>query len=354
MLARIAWSRLVEPGDGTAGALLAALGPAPALRLLIEGVSSRAIAERAEAAGADLARRNLDEALDRWRPRLDRRATLGDIERAIAAGLRVIMPGDSCWPEGFADLGAHAPTVLWTRGDPALLRAPGLSVVGARAATGYGSHVTAEIVDGVCAAGIVIVSGAAYGIDAVAHRTALAAEAPTVAVLAGGADRAYPQAHDSLLERIGREGLVCAEMIPGSAPTKWRFRARNRLIAALTPATLVTEAGIRSGSINTAGHAATLGRALGAVPGPVTSAASTGCHLLIREYGAMLVANAREACELLDIGDQLELFGKERLDGVGGAAGAGEQRVPPVHERVLDAIRFAEDVRRTTSPGVRA
>lgn len=330
LLARIAWCRLAEPGDSTAGALVTALGAEPALRLLVNGTTAEEIAGAVSTAGAELTTRAISEGLERWRPRLDRAATVGDVDRALAVGLGVVTPGSAFWPPGFDDLGEHRPVALWTRGDPGLLRTTALSVVGARAATGYGTHVTAEIVDGVCQAGVTIVSGAAYGIDAVAHRTALAAEAPTIAVLAGGADRAYPAAHDSLLGRIASDGLVCAEMVPGSAPTRWRFRARNRLIAALSPATLVTEAGLRSGTINTAGHSATLGRALGAVPGPVTSAASAGCHLLIREYGAALVTGAREACELIGLDDRLNLPDPDD-------ASAGH-RTPPTHERILDAL----------------
>lgn len=345
LLARVAWSRLAEPGDGTAGALIAALGAGPALRLLVEGETPKGVVSCARAAGLELAIRTATDAVDRWLPRLDRGATVADIDRALAHGLRVVTPGTGLWPTSFEDLGVHAPIALWTRGESSLLTAPALSVVGARAATGYGSHITAEIVEGVGRLGLAIVSGAAYGIDAVAHRTALAAGTPTVAVLAGGADRPYPAAHDSLLERIGREGLVCAEMVPGAAPTKWRFRSRNRLIAALSPATLVTEAGVRSGTINTAGHAATLGRALGAVPGPVTSAASSGCHLLIREYDAALVTNAQEACELLGFDEQPDLPdrpGAGDVDsGPGGrtvSGGGTGPRTPPMHERVLDAL----------------
>lgn len=332
LLARIAWSRLVEPGDGIAGLLIAAVGAETALRLLIDGHSPRTVRGAASAEGVELDEAQIAEALGRWRPRLDRAATVGDIDRALERGMTTAVPGDAAWPlAAFDGLGVHAPLMLWLRGDRGLLLAPSLSVVGARAATAYGVHVTAEIVDGVGRAGLAIVSGAAYGIDATAHRTALATHAPTVAVLAGGADRHYPAAHDSLLERIAREGLVCAEMVPGSAPTKWRFRQRNRIIAALSAATLVTEAGVRSGTLNTAGHAAEMGRVLGAVPGPVTSAASAGCHKLIREYGAALVTDAREACELLGCDDRLD------LTSLGGVSGTGD-RMPPEHERVLDAL----------------
>lgn len=353
LLARIAWSRLCEPGDGTAGAMLASLGAKASLAKLIEGVAPRKVKAEVAAAGTDLDEQRIAEAFARWRPRLDRAATLGDIDRAVSRGMKVAVPGDAVWPTAaLSSLGAHMPVMMWMRGDPRLLTSASLSVVGARAATGYGSHVTADIVDGVCGTGLTIVSGAAYGIDAVAHRTALAAQAPTIAVLAGGADRHYPAAHDALIERIAREGLVCAEMIPGSAPTRWRFRQRNRIIAAISPATLVTEAGVRSGTLNTAGHAAELGRALGAVPGPVSSAASAGCHTLIREYGAALVTNAREACELVGIDDQLDIFAGTSIRAGSNETAQGKSRLPPGHERVLDALplrgrrTFEEIVRR--------
>nr|WP_245189856.1 DNA-processing protein DprA [Leucobacter exalbidus] len=167
-----------------------------------------------------------------------------------------------------------------------------------------------------------------YGIDAVAHRTALAAGGGTIAVVAGGVDRPYPSGHVELLQSIARRGLVCSEMVPGSAPTRWRFLQRNRSISALARATLITEAGVRSGSLNTAGHAAELSRALGAVPGPVTSPASAGCHRLIRDYGATLVTNATEAQELMGIGVDVALFD----------LAPGGDRPPPLHRRILDAL----------------
>lgn len=260
MLARIAWSRIAEPGDGTAGALLSAIGAQAALKLLVEGADAgtlqRAVSAANEASGIEFSLRAATAALGRWMPRLNRGETVLDIERAVASNVHALLRGDRLWPIMLDDLGEHAPNMLWVRGDPAHLRASALGVVGARAATGYGSHITAELVDGVCATGLAIVSGAAYGIDAVAHRTALAAGAPTIAVLAGGADRPYPRAHESLLDRISEAGAICSEMVPGSAPTRWRFLQRNRLIAALSRATLVTEAGTNSGSLNTAGQLA--------------------------------------------------------------------------------------------------
>jgi len=120
-----------------------------------------------------------------------------------------------------------------------------------------------------------------------------------VAILAGGVDRFYPSGHDALLARIVESGAVVSELPCGSPPTKWRFLQRNRLIAAASQATIVLEAGWRSGSLNTAGHAASLGRPIGAMPGPVTSAASAGCHRLIREFAATLVTSAAEMAELV-------------------------------------------------------
>lgn len=268
LFARIVWSRLTEPGDAVAGALIARLGAAGALAPLVRGSSTRELAALLrdgggehgdpgpEAGDESLSGPVLAAALRRWRPRLAESETAGDIERALALGMRVVTPSHDAWPQQFNDLGPHAPHLLWVRGDPRTLSMPALAVVGARACTGYGTHVTADLAGAAASAGRVIVSGAAYGVDAVAHRTALAAGHRTVAVLAGGADRVYPAAHDTLLARIREQGAVCAELVPGTAPTRWRFLQRNRLIAALSGATLVTEAGVRSGSLNTAGHPA--------------------------------------------------------------------------------------------------
>lgn len=173
-----------------------------------------------------------------------------------------------------------------------------VSIVGARASSGYGEHVASELAGDLAATGAVIVSGGAYGIDGVAHRAALGVQGATIAFLAGGVDRLYPAGHQALLRQIADEGALVSEPPCGTAPTKWRFLARNRLIAALGQATVVVEAGWRSGSLNTAAHAATLGRPLGAVPGAVTSASSAGCHRLLREYDAQCVTSAREVREL--------------------------------------------------------
>jgi DNA processing protein len=171
-------------------------------------------------------------------------------------------------------------------------------VIGARACTAYGEHVTAELVAGLGTSGWTVVSGGAYGIDAVAHRAALAAGGQTIAFLAGGVDRLYPSGNTRLLEAVADGGAVVSEVPPGSVPTKTRFLLRNRLIAASALATVVVEAAWRSGALSTARHAAALLRPVGAVPGPVTSAASAGCHRLLREGSAVCVTDAAEVADL--------------------------------------------------------
>nr|WP_233613410.1 DNA-processing protein DprA [Leucobacter edaphi] len=294
-LARVAWSRLTEPGDRIAGMLIGRYGAPKALELAIDSRDPRTLHARIRSeSDLELTPKVLAQALARWKPRYSVDAIRQDLRASIRNGASLLLPSDHAWPDGFADLGEHAPILLWVRGNPELLRTPSVAIVGARACTGYGSTVTAELTDAACNMGATVVSGAAYGIDAVAHRVALGNDGATVAVLAGGVDRPYPAAHTELLATIAQRGAVVSEMVPGAAPTRWRFLQRNRIIAALAAATLVTEAGVRSGSLNTAGHAAALGRELGAVPGPVTSSASAGCHALIRDYGAALITNAEE------------------------------------------------------------
>lgn len=294
-LAAHAWSCLIEPGDGVAGRLVGALGRERALAEVCAEGDGRGARE-----DAGIGAREWADALKRWRPRLDPERIRRSLDLAARAGLSLLTPEDPRWPRRLGDLGPHTPLVLWVRGDPRVLAdgAPSIALVGARAATSYGEHVAMEISADLAARGVTIVSGAAYGIDGAAHRAALAAGGTTIALLAGGADRAYPAGHADLIRRIAISGAVVSEVPCGSDPTKWRFLQRNRLIAALASATVVVEAGWRSGSINTAGHAASLSRPLGAVPGPVTSAASAGCHRLLREYDARCVTNADEVLEL--------------------------------------------------------
>jgi len=301
VFARASWTGIAEPGDRAAGELVATLGAAGALTVLVESWPVKRIADAASAGGSDLAAADIESALARWSPRLKSGVALVALRQAVRFAVRLLVPGDPAWPVGVDDLGAHAPIALWLRGNESTLAAAkrSIALVGARAATGYGEHVTMEASAGLVDRGFAIISGAAYGIDGMAHRAALASSGQTVAILAGGVDRFYPSGHDALLVRIVESGAVVSELPCGSPPTKWRFLQRNRLIAAASQATIVLEAGWRSGSLNTAGHAASLGRPIGAMPGSVTSAASAGCHRLIREFAATLVTSAAEMAELV-------------------------------------------------------
>jgi DNA processing protein len=296
------WTGIAEPGDRMAGLVVEGMGAADSLEAIVARWPAVRWAAALRHAGVDeISDAEIDQAIERWRPRLKSEIALLALRQAARYATRLLTPGDEGWPAGVADLGLHGPIALWVRGREETLAAleKSISLVGARAATGYGEHITMEATAGLVDRGYAIVSGAAYGIDGVAHRTALASNGQTVAFLAGGVDRYYPSGHEALLMRIIEVGAVISELPCGSPPTKWRFLQRNRLIAAASQATVVLEAGWRSGSLNTAGHAAQLGRPLGAVPGPVTSAASEGCHRLIREFGAELVTNSDQMVELL-------------------------------------------------------
>ena len=172
-----------------------------------------------------------------------------------------------------------------------------LALVGARACTRYGEGVATSLASGVTARGGLIVSGGAFGIDACAHRGALC-EGPTVSVSAGGVDRLYPVGNAGVLEAVIANGALVAEVPPGCQPGRHRFVSRNRVIAAISGATIVVEAAWRSGALSTAHRALDMGRAVGAVPGPVTSMSSVGCHRLLRK-GAVCITDADDALELL-------------------------------------------------------
>jgi DNA processing protein len=336
--ARATWTGIAEPGDRTAGLVVAALGAADALDAVVARWPAPQWAAAILRAGVDdVPQSEFQQATERWQPRLKSATALLAVRQAARFGARLLVPDADGWPLGMDDLGLHAPIALWMRGTDRALAAldSSIAIVGARAATGYGEHVTMEVSAGLVDRGYAIVSGAAYGIDGMAHRAALASHGVTLAFLAGGVDRFYPSGHDALLTRIVEEGAVISELPCGQPPTKWRFLQRNRLIAAASQATVVVEAGWRSGSLNTAGHAAEIGRPIGAVPGPVTSATSAGCHRLIRDYGATLVTTADEIAELL--GDQPKPTGVPQL-----GSAAVPERAPSADEtRLLDALSFS-------------
>lgn len=206
---------------------------------------------------------------------------------------------DPGWPRVLQDLAHTQPFALYVRGAEDLdsLWAASVAVVGSRSATSYGAHIAGDIAHGVSLAGRVVVSGGAYGIDAAAHRAALENDSVTIAVMAGGVDRLYPVGNDDLLKRIASSGAIVSEVPPGFAPHRSRFLSRNRLIACAS-ATVVVEAAARSGALSTARHAAELFRPVGAVPGPITSASSAGCHALVRGGMAVLVTGADDVLEL--------------------------------------------------------
>lgn len=266
-----------------------------------------------------------------------------DLELAARLGIRFVVPGDAEWPEQLDDLmGAGQvhrrggpPLGLWAKGPVRLDRLAGsLAVVGSRSATTYGVDVAASIGAGVARAGLPVVSGAAFGIDQAAHRGAVAVDGLTVAVLACGVDRAYPTAHRNLLDHLAGHGLVVSELPPGSAPTRLRFLARNRLIAALARGTVVVEAAVRSGALSTANWAGRVNRTVMGVPGPVTSAQSQGVHELVRTGAAMLVTSPE---------DVLELVGESGAHLVEEPRGPERQRdrLSLRHQQVLDAVPVA-------------
>ncbi|HEY5514903.1 MAG TPA: DNA-processing protein DprA [Pengzhenrongella sp.] len=311
-LARAAWSRVAEPGDVVAGALIAALGAVDALEWVRAAAPQSteggdpgvrrvfdALVERAGSHGESP--RRLAAGIARWAPRLEHLDPRRELRVLARLGGVVVHPGIPGWPTPLDDLGPAAPPCLWVRGEADLDRGlrRAVSVVGARAATGYGEHVAADLAAGLVERRFTVVSGGAYGIDAAAHRGTLAVGGRTIVFLAGGIDRPYPAGNAALLARVLESGgSVLSEVPPGCVPSKSRFLQRNRLIAAAGRATVVVEAAWRSGALNTAGHAAALLRPVGAVPGPVTSMASAGCHRLLRDGLAVCVTDAAEVAEL--------------------------------------------------------
>jgi len=320
-LARLALSQLGEPGDLRMGGLVAELGAEKLHALILAGGDPRGMRD-------ELAARL--EVIDPER----------DLELAARGGIRWVIPGDPEWPTGLDDLEGceplqgmgRAPLGLWVRGPLRLdeLASP-VAVVGSRSATTYGTTVTAELAAGLARARCTVVSGAAFGIDQAAHRGALAGDGPTVAVLACGVDRAYPRAHQALLDHLGQHGAVVSELAPGRAPMRPRFLARNRVIAAISRGTVVVEAAVRSGALNTASWSLRLNRPLMGVPGPVTSATSEGVHELIRSGAATLVTRAD---------DVLELIGAmgEHLTEPARSPTTRRDRLTPTQRRVLEAV----------------
>jgi DNA processing protein len=359
-------SRTVEPGDVLAGVAIAELGVARVHHLLVTGGPATAqelerVSIAAASDGLGPRQRRLADGLARWRTRLEQTDGERDIHRMAALGGGILIPEDPEWPAAMNDLGRAAPVALWYRGSPsgprvrstpdtpsmlsALPSAPAagltsaahlpahhrsVAIVGSREISDYGRRVAAEFAGELSLHGISVISGGAYGVDAMAHRAALrAGTAPTYAVLAGGLDRWYPAGNEALLRDIAGQGLILSEMPLGAAPTRHRFLQRNRLIAALAAATVVVEARWRSGAQNTAHHALNLDRPVAVVPGSVHSPTSAGCHRLLKETPAALV---------VDAADVVELIAAAGADSATGSAEGAHRRPARTPGPVLEAL----------------
>jgi DNA processing protein len=298
--ARAALMRACDVGDVIMGRLVARYGA----RQAVEAIRSRALPPEFVAEEAQQERPpDLTARLHTWYVRLAAANPAADLEAGTKSGARLILPGDPEWPTQLDQLGPSRPLALWAHGDADLRFSclKSVAVVGARAATPYGSQAAAEFGVGLGESGWTVVSGGAYGVDAAAHKGALASGSPTVAVLACGVDVCYPSSHETLFAAIREQGVVISECPPGVHPTRARFLIRNRLIAALSRGTVVVEAAIRSGALNTAAHALSLNRHLGAVPGPITSSMSAGCHRLLRERKAVCITSPEDMIDLVGL-----------------------------------------------------
>ncbi len=332
-LARAWLTRAAEPGRGAVFDLVSEVGPVEAVRALRAGSASGRATALAEA------RRRQDRSAD-------------DLAEARRLGARLVTPEDREWPDEALramqvaydrEHGAARsqdaveltpPLALWTLGAPRLDEAfaRAVAVVGSRSATPYGMAVAGRLGDGLAHAGWAVVSGGAFGIDAAAHRGALAGGGRTIAIVAGGLSRPYPPAHEALLARIGRDGLIVSEFPPDATPQRHRFLVRNRLVAGLTAGTVVVEAGVRSGALATARQGLRMGRAVMAVPGPVTSHVSAGVHVLLRaEPEVLLVTRTAEVIEAVgavgtDLADRPQAPADPR------------DRLVPLARQVLDGL----------------
>lgn len=330
--ARIVLSHVVEPGNRDLGEIVREVGAMEAL----ERVRSGRLPDRLRSAvSARCATLDLDGLAEKA------------LARAERLGVRVVTPEDEDWPAQLDDLvriseavndpirrDTYPPHCIWARGPWPLAAAceRSVSVVGARASTPYGEHVSGELGYGLADRGWTVVSGGAFGIDAAAHRGALAASGCTIAVLACGIDRVYPASHAALFDRIGETGLLISEWPPGSDPHRHRFLIRNRVIAALTRGTVLVESNLRSGARFTLHRARDLGRMALVVPGPVTSVMSSGNHEELRQGGSVLVAGVAHV---------LDAVGSIGVDLAPESRGPEEprDRLTSLQRQVLDAVR---------------
>jgi DNA processing protein len=336
--ARMALGMLVEPGSRELGVLVRSVGAPEALARAVGGYGitpmlAGAVQARLRAAGVN------------GSPDVSGRLAEQMEELAERLGARIITAAEEEWPQALDELvrasregnmlrrDTDPPMCVWARGPLRLAETleRSVSVVGARAVTGYGGYVASEFAYGLAERGWTVVSGGALGVDVTAHRGALAGGGATIAVMACGIDKAYPAANAAVLEQIGGEGLLLTEWPPGTQPHKTRFLTRNRVIAAATRGTVMVEAGSRSGARSTLGYARLLRRTAMVVPGPINSAMSVGCHIELRQPDTVLVTRVEEIIE--EIGSVGELA--TPIQG----AGRPEDVLDPLQARILDAVR---------------
>jgi DNA processing protein len=313
-LARVVLSCGVEPGDGTTSSLIRQSGPVRTLEQSLVATSETGVAEQLAA-------------------RLSAVDPERQLDQAARCGIRFLVPGDPEWPTGLDDLDdaigtdgfGGTPPGLWVKGPMPLAELEtSVAVVGSRAASVYGVELTRAICGHLALAGVPVVSGGALGIDFEAHDATLVATGTTAAVLACGVDRVYPAQNRLLLQHLAAEFAVVSEQPPGSTPTRLRFLARNRLIAALTRGTVLVEAALRSGALNTVGWAERINRHVMLVPGPVTSYTSQGVNNALREGRGTVVTRGAEVLELI------------------GAAGEHLVETPRGEERPRDSLTPTE------------
>jgi DNA processing protein len=263
-----------------------------------------------------------DSAIDRW---------------LAASGAKLLRRGDACWPAQLAAL-SDPPPVLYALGNVELLRKPQIAVVGSRHPTAAGRSLAARIAADLAAAGLVITSGLARGIDAAAHEATLAARGTTIAVCGTGLDTCYPAQHRALFERITREGLVISEFPPGTPPRAAHFPQRNRIISGLSRGVVVIEAAADSGSLITARHALAQGREVFAVPGSPLNPLAAGCLELLRQ-GATLVRGAADILPEIAIKIEENVHVDQQL-GLPIEGGMNPSRLDKDYEMLLDALGF--------------
>jgi DNA processing protein len=301
LVAAMVIAMVSEPGDQMAGSLRRIFGSRFLVEMLINGFEQQQVISCIEQAGASVelssAFGDLDQTIaesrQRWLPRVSKLELEQKFKHCQQMGLGLVLPDECNWPAGLDDLQDAAPGLLFTDGLNQVLadlnRA--VSIVGSRNASAYGLTITEKLVAELAKTSRPTVSGGAVGIDAKVHSSSIERNLSTVAVMAGGLDRKYPRANLPLFDEIKLSGVVISELPPGVAPSRWRFLQRNRLIAALSPTTVVVEAALRSGSIRTANNALDMERTLYAVPGSLLSGVSSGTNLLIAEGKALALAS---------------------------------------------------------------